>query len=71
MKKPMTIGTRSFRTQKEALENFRALQRSYEDEHRISNQASHLDLVALTERYDDSLLCVGETTKGSRQIAHS
>ncbi len=70
MKKPMPLGTRSFRTQKEALEHFRPLQRSYEDEQRISNQAGHLDLVALTERYDGALLYVGETTRDSGQIAH-
>lgn len=70
MAKPVEIGTRSFRTQKSALDHYKALLHRYQDGQRITDQSDHTDLVALIERYDPALDAVGEPTKGDGQIAY-
>lgn len=70
MAKPIEIGSRSFRTQKSALEHYQALLHRYQDGQRISDPGDHADLVALIERYDPILDEVGEPTKGDGQIGH-
>ena len=67
---PIVIGSRSFRTQKSALEHFNGLLHRYQDGQRITDQEDHADLAALIERYDGVLETVGEPTKGNGQIAH-
>ena len=62
MAKPIEIGSRSFRTQKSALEHYQALLHRYQDGQRISDPVDHADLVALIERYDPILDEVGEPT---------
>lgn len=70
MAKPIEIGSRSFGTQKSALEHYQALLHRYQDGQRISDPGDHADLVALIERYDPILDEVGEPTKGDGQIGH-
>jgi hypothetical protein len=70
MAKPVGIGPRSFRTQKSALEHYKALLHRYQDGDRISDPGDHADLVALVERYDPILGQVGEPAKGCGQIGH-
>ena len=70
MAKPVVIGSRSFRTQKSALEHYKALLHLYQDGDRISDPGDHADLVALIERYDPILDEVGEPAKGCGQIGH-
>ena len=70
MAKPVEIGPRSFRTQKSALDHYKALLHRYQDGDRISEPVDHADLVALIERYDPILDEVGEPAKGCGQIDH-
>ena len=70
MAKPVVIGSRSFRTQKSALDHYKALLHRYQDGDRISDPGDHADLVALIERYDPILDQVGEQAKGRGQIGH-
>lgn len=70
MAKPVVIGSRSFRTQSNALNHFKALLHRYQDSQRVSDSNDHTDLVALIERYDLALEAVGEPTKGANQISH-
>ena len=70
MAKPIEIGPHSFRTQKSALDHYKALLHRYQDGDRISDPGDHADLVALIERYDPILDEVGEPAKGCGQIAH-
>ena len=70
MAKPVEIGTRSFRTQKSALDHYKALLHRYQDADRISAPEDHADLVALIDRYDPILDQVGEPAKGCGQIGH-
>jgi hypothetical protein len=70
MAKLVQIGSRSFRSQKIALEHYKALLHRYEDGQQISDPGDHADLVALVERYDGILDAVGEPTKGGGQIGH-
>jgi hypothetical protein len=70
MAKPVEIGSRSFRTQKSALDHYKALLHRYQDGDRISEPGDHSDLVALIERYDPILDEVGEPAKGCGQIDH-
>lgn len=70
MAKPVVIGPRSFRTQKSALEHYKALLHRYQDGDRISDPGDHTDLVALVERYDPILDQVGEPAKDCGQIGH-
>ena len=70
MAKPVVIGTRCFRTQRGALDHFKAVLHRYKDGQNISIQEDHNDLVALIERYDQVLEAVGEPTKGDGQIGH-
>jgi len=70
MAKPVVIGSLSFRTQKSALDHYKALLHRYQDGDRISDPGDHADLVALVERYDPILDQVGEPAKGCGQIGH-
>ena len=70
MAKPVVIGSRSFRTQKSALDHYKALLHRYQDGDRISDPGDHADLVALIERYDPILDQVGEPAKGCGQIGN-
>ena len=70
MAKPVAIGSRSFRTQKSALDHYKSLLNRYQDGQRISDSGDHTDLVALIERYDPILEGVGEPAKGCGQIGH-
>lgn len=70
MAKPVEIGPRIFRTQKSALDHYKALLHRYQDGDRISDPGDHADLVALIERYDPILDEVGEPAKGCGQIGH-
>src|SRR5690606_32813178 len=70
MAKPVVIGSRSFRTQKSALDHYKTLLHRYQDGDRISDPGDHADLVALVERYDPILDQVGEPAKGCGQIGH-
>lgn len=70
MAKPVEIGIRSFRTQKNALDHYKSLLNRYQDGQRISDPVDHADLVALIERYDPILDEVGEPAKGCGQIGH-
>ena len=70
MAKPVEIGPRSFRTQKSALDHYKALLHRYQDGDRISEPVDHADLVSLVERYDPILDQVGEPAKGCGQIGH-
>ena len=70
MAKPVVIGSRSFRTQKSALDHYKLILHRYQDGQRIADQGDHADLVALIERYDLALDAVGEPNKGNGQIAH-
>ncbi|MCZ2074203.1 MAG: DCL family protein [Bryobacterales bacterium] len=70
MAKPVEIGTRSFRTQKSALDYYKEILHRYQDGQRITDPGDHAGLVALIERYDPVLDAVGEPTKGGGQIAH-
>ena len=70
MAKPVVIGSLSFRTQKSALDHYKALLHRYQDGDRISDPGDHADLVALIERYDPILDQVGEPAKGCGQIGH-
>ncbi|MBX3440099.1 MAG: DUF3223 domain-containing protein, partial [Planctomycetaceae bacterium] len=70
MAKPVEIGPHSFRTQKSALDHYKALLHRYQDDDRISEPGDHADLVALIERYDPILDQVGEPAKGCGQIGH-
>ena len=70
MAKSVEIGSGSFRTQKSALDHYKAVLHRYQDGQRVSKQDDHADLVALIERYDPVLDAVGEPTKGDGQIAH-
>lgn len=70
MAKPVVIGSLSFRTQKSALDHYKALLHRYQDGDRISDPGDHAHLVALVERYDPILDQVGEPAKGCGQIGH-
>ena len=50
MAKPIEIGPHCFRTQKSALDHYKALLHRYQDGDRISDPGDHADLVALIER---------------------
>jgi hypothetical protein len=52
MAKSVEIGSGSFRTQKSALDHYKAVLHRYQDGQRVSKQDDHADLVALIERYD-------------------
>ena len=43
MAKPVVIGSRSFRTQKSALDHYKALLHRYQDGDRISDPGDHAD----------------------------
>ena len=70
MAKPLEIGVRCFRTQKSALDHYKALLHRYQDGERILDPVDHADLAALIERYDPILGEVGEPMKGCGQIGH-
>jgi len=70
MAKPVEIGSRSFRTQKSALEHYKEILHRYRDGERVADPSDHADLVALIERYDPILEEVGEPAKGGGQIGH-
>lgn len=56
MAKPVTLTNgRSWNTQGQAEEHFRAMLRRYADEQVVDNAQDHEDLVALLERYDDAI----------------
>ena len=70
MAKPVDIGSRSFWSQKSALDHYKALLHRYQEGQRISDPGDHADLVALIDRYDPILDQVGEPAKGCVQISH-
>jgi hypothetical protein len=70
MAEPIVIGSRSFRTQKSALDHYKALLHRYQDGDRIADPGDYADLVALIERYDTILDQVGEAMKGCGRISH-
>ncbi len=70
MAKPVVIGSLSFRTQKSALDHYKALLHRYQDGDRISDPGDHADLMAIIERYAPILDEVGEPAKGCGQIDH-
>ena len=70
MAKSVTVGSRVFKTQSSALEHFKKILYSYQDNDRVNDGSHHTDLVDLIDRYDPILEAVGEPLKGNGQIAH-
>lgn len=70
MAKSVTVGSRVFKTQSSALEHFKKILHSYQDNDRVIDGSHHTDLVDLIDRYDPILEAVGEPLKGNGQIAH-
>ena len=65
MAKPVDIGSRSFRTQKSALDHYKALLHRYQDGQRISNPDDHTDLVALSNGTTRSLMTLASRRRAA------
>lgn len=70
MAKPIEIGSRSFKTQKSALDHYKQILHRYRDGERVADPSDHADLVSLIEQYDPILEEDGEPAKGCGQIGY-